>query len=303
LTYCPFDIESDPSLFNLVTTSVETHYGSVVARVSKEHLSEIATLYLHGVGADWSTWTPILKAEAELRMEAHDQVLIDIPGFGASENKLDVLEIADVGATILSVVSSLGYEKVRIVGHSMGGFLTLDMASRYTERVESIHLAAGPYFSILQSIQHPILSFGNSPTVAATFGAQYLIARTGDLGSALIKALYHLNLLRPFLLPYARHPFHLRNSIVKALCYEQNPRGLILTAANGDGYDADKQWGQITCPIRAVFGKQDHLVPPADMNRLLQCQPNAACTMLDNAGHLLQLEWPLEVLTALRLWV
>ena len=300
--YCPFDIESDPSAFNLETVAVETHYGSIVARISRQRLSEMGTIYIHGVGADWTTWTPMIRAEIVCQMATHDQIFIDLPGFGDSQNKLDVLNIADVGSTILSVASSLGYTSVRVVGHSMGGFLTLDMASRFPERVESIHLVAGSYFSILTSIQHPISSFAYSPSVAATFGTQYLLALSGKVGLAAIKGSYRLGISRLFLSPVASHPFQLQQSVVKALCYQQNPRGMILTAANGPGYNADKQWGEILCPIWATFGDKDRLVPQRDMARLLRCQPAAKCTTLEDSSHMMHVERPFEVLKALELW-
>lgn len=300
--YCPFDIESDPSALGLETVSVQTHYGSIVSRVSLKRSSETATIYIHGVGADWTTWTPIIRAEDSCQMTTHDQIFINLPGFGDSENKLNTLEIADAGATILSVASSLEYNKVRIVGHSMGGFLTLDMASRYPERVESIHLVAGPYFSILESIQHPLSSFGHSPTVAATFGSQYLIARTGQVGLDAAKAAYRLGAARLFLSSVVSHPFQLKQSVVKALFYQQNPSGVIQTAANGPGYDADEQWGRIRCPIWATFGDKDRLVPPKDMARFLRCQPTAECTMLKDTSHMMHVERPFEVLKALKLW-
>ena len=259
-------------------------------------------MYIHGVGADWTTWTPIISAEAELHMATHDQIFINMPGFGDSENKLDVLDIADVGITFLSIASSLGYTRVRIVGHSMGGFLTLDMASRYPESIESIHLVAGPYFSILKSIQHPLLSFGTSPTVATTFGIQYLVSKTGWLGLAALKELYQFGLFRFALFPFASHPFQLKDSVVKALCCQQNPRGMILTAANGSGYNANKQWSKIRCPIWATFGDKDRMVPQADMFRFLRCQPAAKCSTLKDSSHLHHIERPLDVLRALELW-
>jgi pimeloyl-ACP methyl ester carboxylesterase len=263
----------------------------------------VATLYIHGVGADWSTWTPLMQAEAACGMDTHDQLFINMPGFGDSENMLGVLDIADVGATFLSVARSLGYSRLRLVGHSMGGFLTLDMASRYPEAIESIHLIAGPYFSILTSIQHPVLSICHDATVAATFGLQYLLAHTGRLEVALLEGLYRLGAFRYVLYPFASHPLQLKESVVRALCAQINPRGLLLTAANGDGYNADEQWAKIECPIWAVFGERDRLVPKRDMERLLKCQPAAICSTVKDVGHLLHIERPVSVVKGLRLWV
>jgi pimeloyl-ACP methyl ester carboxylesterase len=300
--YCPFDIASDPGLFNLVTRRVPTSYGALVARVSPKRQSKTATVYIHGVGSDWTTWTPLIKAEFASQMRTHDQIFIDLPGFGDSQNNLDALNIVDVGTTLVSVTASLGYERVRVVGHSMGGFLTLDMASRHPGQVESIHLVAGPYFSILGTIQHPLRSLAYSPAVTATFGSQYLLSLTGSVGTSALKAAYHLGVFRPLLFPFVSHPFRVRRSVVKALCYQQNPRGLIQTAANGPGYNADAQWAKIECPIWATFGDKDRLVPQKDMARLLRCQPAAKCTTLADSSHMMHVERPFDVLEALELW-
>lgn len=302
MEYCPFDIEAVASKFNLESIFVDTAYGPLAVRTSRDRSDSTATLYIHGVGADWSTWTPILQAEVAAGLHVHDQILIDLPGFGDSPNRLGSLRIADVGATVLNVVAQLGYSKVRIVGHSMGGFLTLDMASRYPEHIESIHLIAGSYFSILTTIQHPLKSVAHNATVAATFGALYRVAQTGPVGVRAIRVLYELGLSRLFLVPVTSHPFHLRQSVVRALCYQYNPAGVIQTAANGPGYDADQQWGLIQCPIWAAFADRDSLVPPPDMERLLRCQPSAKCTMLTDSSHMMHLERPFDVLNALDLW-
>ncbi len=299
IAYCPFDIVQDPHDLNLGTASILTRYGTVLARTSKVQSSDTGTMYIHGVGATWTTWTPIIEAAAQLNLQQHDQIFVDVPGFGDSENKLNVLDIEDVGLTLLDVAASLGYRKVRIVGHSMGGFLALDMASRYPDRVESIHLVAGPYFSILASIQHPVRALAHRPLVATIFGLQHAVARTGRLGLTAFRLAYRLGAFRLLLFPYAQHPLRLRGSIVRSLCLGRNPRGTILTAENGAGYDPDKQWSQIKCPITAVFGENDRLVPHQDMMRLLECQPLASCKIVSDGGHLLHIEWPFDVLGAL----
>jgi pimeloyl-ACP methyl ester carboxylesterase len=302
VAYCPFDIVSAPEALNLRTRHVDTPYGRLAVRVSRERRSDTGTLYIHGVGADWTTWTPLIRAEADARLDVHDQLFVDMPGFGESENRLDRLDIADVGSALLAAAETLGYSRLRIVGHSMGGFLTLDIASRHPGRVESIHLVAGPYFSILTSIQRPFRSFGHDARVASVFGAQYLLAHTGAVEVALLRALHRLHLFRFLLLPFAAHPFSLKESVVRTLSEQANPRGLLQTAANGENYSADEQWAKIRCPIVAVFGDRDGLVPPRDRDRLLRCLPAARCVTVPDAGHLLHLERPAPVLAALALW-
>src|SRR4051794_40347540 len=109
MDYCPFDIVQSCDALGLETRRITTPYGALAVHASRKRRANTCTLYIHGVGADWTTWTPIMRAEAECGLDVHDQVFIDMPGFGASENKLDRLEIAQVGAAILAAAESLGY--------------------------------------------------------------------------------------------------------------------------------------------------------------------------------------------------
>lgn len=302
MIYCPYEIVTDYRAFGLQLRHVTTAFGRMAVRVGKRRESEVATVYVHGAGADWSTWSPLLQAEADLSSDTHDQILLDLPGFGASENSRRELPIAEVGWTVIAATQQLGYSKVRLVGHSLGGFLVLDMASRFRQSVQSIHLAAGSYFSILYSIQRPILSFAHSPTVAATFGTQFAIARTGRLGQAAVSAVGRAGLL-PFLLyPFARHPFKLKRSVIHSLYEQLNPSGMLKAARNGYGYDADKQWSKIECDVLSTYGSHDRLVSRGDMNRLGALLPGSSLKVVDDASHLLHIEQPHDVLAGLKLW-
>ena len=301
MTYCPYDIGGAPERWGLESQFIDTEYGRVAVRRSGTRTSETCNLYIHGVNADWATWTPLLQAQEERHFDTSDQALIDMPGFGDSENLLDRLPIADVGELFIAIVRSLGYSRLRIIGHSMGGFLTLDMASRHQDVVESIHIVAGSYFSILNCIQHPVASFLTEPSVAGAFVPQYMLARVGGFEETVARVAGSLGLFRLLLAPFVAHPFKIRDSVVRSMCDNINPRGLVLTAANADGYSADRQWAEITCPIWAVFGDGDKLVPGVDMSRLLKCQPEARCATVEDSGHLLHIEHPAEVLDALGL--
>lgn len=299
LAYCPFGLAARPEDLSMMSVSVPTRYGALMLRTTTVRSSETATLYIHGVGATWATWSPLIRAAAELKLPFEDQVFADLPGFGESDNQLGRLDIAEVGRALLDAVAALGYKDTRIVGHSMGGFLALDMASRYPGRVKSLHLVAGPYFSILDTIQHPVRALARHSVVAATFGLQYGISRTGRIGQIVLRLTYYAGIFRLLLVPFARYPLRLKGSVVRSLCVDQNPKGLIRTAANAAGYDADQQWGQIKCPITAVFGADDLLVTRHDMTRFLSCQPSANCTVVSRSGHLLHIEWPFDVVSAL----
>lgn len=301
-TYCPFSMDPREVSEDLVFMPVDTAFGSLSTMVSRERRSETGTMYIHGIAADWTTWVPMLKAERHIPMDVHDQILVDLPGFGSSKNALGSLDIVEIGDTLMSIASAAGYRQVRLVGHSMGGFLALDIASRHLDQVQSVHVAAGPYFSILASIQHPWRSLIKAPKVAATFGFLYLLSGTGQVGVLAVHAAYRLHLMRLLASPAVRYPFRIDSSVVKSLSELHRPSALMQAIANGDEYTPAAQWGRIKCPIWASFGDHDWFVPPGDMDRLLQCQPDATCSMIEEASHLHHIEWPFRTLEALELW-
>ena len=94
-------------------------------------------LFLHGADGlmDWPT---ILDELAE-----HYEVIVpDLPGFGHTPNPEFVDDISDVAYCMLDLVEGLGRGKVRIMGHSLGGWAALEMAVRSQEHIHSLSLVA-----------------------------------------------------------------------------------------------------------------------------------------------------------------
>jgi len=56
--YCPYDISTDPAPFDLVADRLVTRFGKTLVLRRPAPSSDTATLFLHGVGARWTTWTP-----------------------------------------------------------------------------------------------------------------------------------------------------------------------------------------------------------------------------------------------------
>ncbi len=78
---------------------------------------------LHGfceTQAVWHSFAP--------KLAPHYRVItIDLPGFGQSKRLADGFSISDVAASILSLLSKLGITQCVTIGHSLGGYVTLEM--------------------------------------------------------------------------------------------------------------------------------------------------------------------------------
>src|SRR4030095_5302521 len=69
LDYCPYDLSDDPAEFGLVRDRLSTRFGQMLVLRSPERRTDEATLLLHGVGATWTTWTPLLRAAGDSTAE------------------------------------------------------------------------------------------------------------------------------------------------------------------------------------------------------------------------------------------
>jgi pimeloyl-ACP methyl ester carboxylesterase len=298
--YHPYDIEEDPDAFGLASVSAETVFGNMNLLRAARQSSDTANVFFHGANSRWTTWTPLLTAARTQGRLPTDLVIPDLPGFGQSESLADHLNTGIAGDELWRVISGLGYRRMRLVGHSMGGFLAMDMASRMADRIASLHLVAGSYFTVLNVYQRPLTSLMRTPIAAILCGTQHLLARRAD-GASALKALERRGLLAPVLWPVVAHPSRLRKGVRNAFFTESRGRSFLLGEQNCYDYDAKTIWSRITVPTFAVFGRADRLVPLRDMRTLMAVLPDASITVLDDAGHLVHIERPHETLKALRL--
>lgn len=297
--YCPFDICRDQSVFELVDSYIDSKFGSLHVVHTRDSSADTCTVFLHGVGATWADWTPmLLQAKAE-GLDLGPIILFDIPGFGESENLTDHLNIEVVGDAIVDAANLLGYKQFRLVGHSMGGFLALDMASRNHPEIVSLHIAAGAYFSIVRTVQAPIKNLLRSPVVSLLYGSLTLLAALGPVGRKLTQFAAPSPIIDLVLRPFARHPSKLKDGIRRSIVGDPRPESFLRAAANGVAYDARARWSQIRVPVTGAFGRYDHLVPPDDMDELLLSLPMARLRLIDNAAHLVHIEQPAETLSIL----
>ena len=102
-------------------------------------------VFVHGFGTEAAVnWHAQLVAARR-----HYQVIApDLPGFGASGRLDGDHAIAVQVACLRDLLDTLGHPRVRLVGHSMGGWISLAFAAAFPERVSRLVLvdAAGLRF-------------------------------------------------------------------------------------------------------------------------------------------------------------
>jgi pyruvate dehydrogenase E2 component (dihydrolipoamide acetyltransferase) len=111
---------------------ISTHY-LVAGPPNARHV-----VFVHGLGGSLATWSLNLPAFAErFRICA-----LDLSGTGSSDKPSTDYSVPALAEFLARFLDALGseWQRVSIIGHSLGGAIALAFASRYPERVEKLVL-------------------------------------------------------------------------------------------------------------------------------------------------------------------
>ncbi len=299
--YAPFELLSDPGTLGLITTTVSGSLGSCVARHPARRSSARATIFLHGAAGSWTTWTPLLRAAEAERVDLGDTVILDLPGWGDARLNHDVGDdpVLAICTLVKDLAEELGYTEWDLVGHSLGGFIALHMASLWPETVLSVGMVSGTTFSIIHSVEHPVRRFLEIPGFTMLWGVMQLLAALGRAGTGLVRGVGAIGLLGPATFPLFRHWRAVPRSQGRALAREVRPRSFATAVRVTRGYDADARWARIECPVRATKGDRDVFVTGEDLDHLGRILPSSTRTVIPDCGHFGAVERPHAVLRAL----
>ncbi|MEM2637566.1 MAG: alpha/beta hydrolase [Candidatus Korarchaeota archaeon] len=99
-------------------------------------------LFLHGLSGRIETWVKQIPYFVENGFRV---ISLDIPPHGGSDKPVRVYSLSYLSRIIIGLLDLLGIEKTIVVGHSMGGVITLTLAMLYPKRVKiAISLSASP---------------------------------------------------------------------------------------------------------------------------------------------------------------
>lgn len=306
-SYAPRGLHTDATALGLRTTTVRSPFGSCIAHHPPVRSSIRATIFLHGAAGSWTTWTPLIATASAKRIDLGDTVLLDLPGWGgaslshpdgSADDNAD-RTMFGISSLVRELAEQLGYTEWDLVGHSLGGFVALHMASLWPECVLSVGLVSATTFSVIHSIEHPLTRFGELPGFTMLWRVMQFLELLGSTGRSLVRGLGTVGLLGPLTSPLFRHWRSIPRSQVVALADEVRPRSFATAAAAIRGYNADARWSKIQCPVRATKGDRDVFVTDADLAHLGGLLPGSIRSVIDDCGHFGTVERPDAVLVAL----
>ena len=235
-------------------------------------------LFVHGLGGQWQNWLENIPRFAEQRRV----VALDLPGHGCSDMPRDRISIELYGRVTAELAQRLDLAPAVVVGNSMGGFVSAEVAIRRPEIVERLLLASSAGVSQMDVAKRPVLTLGKAAglLVSSSVAQLELVSRRPRLRH------WALSLV-------ARHPSRLKaDAAYEGLMKGTGKPGFDDALRACLEYDFRDRLPQIGCPTLVVWGDKDMIIPVADADRFVELVPGARKLILEDTGHVPMFERP-----------
>jgi pimeloyl-ACP methyl ester carboxylesterase len=224
---------------------------------------------VHGSGDSAKSWALVIATLSDIPC-----VTLDLPGHGAliEQPGPDAMSVADYAAFVRAEIERRGLIGARIVGHSLGGAIALQLALDAPDFLGGVALVGtGARLRVL-------------PDLLAAAQRDQVVAQ-------------------PQLTGFGFAPGH--EGARERFLREMEPVALgtlYRDLAACDAFDCRDQLERITCPALIVVGTEDRLTPPKYATYLYDHLSQATLVEIAGAGHYLQHETPEELAAVLRDW-
>ena len=236
-----------------------------------------ALVLLHGSGPGVSGWSNF-RGNFPVFAERFRTVLMDMPGFGKSERPEFDRAYPRVAADALArLLDALGIDKAHLLGNSMGGYVALEFALAYPDRVGRLVLMGpgGLAVNILGPEQSEgarrLGEFMMAPSKKAMEAwVDTMVANKAVVDDALIEER----------LANAQAPGALESAMAIFMSLGQHPEPIPLWA----------RLKEMKAPTLVTWGRDDRMLPVEGSLLGFRQLPNAELHIFSKCGHWAQVE-------------
>lgn len=227
-----------------------------------------AVVLLHGFGEDatiWSGYVPFLQKD----------FYMIVPEYARLSNLKSIEDYADF---VEKEVTSKGFEKCVIIGHSMGGYIALAFAEKYPEKVLGLGLFHSTAFA---DSDEKKAARDKNVEFLKTHGAEAFIKVSTPNLYAEAFAKKYPEIIQKHILASSSLP-------VEALIAGME--------AMRDRPDRKHVLKSLRCPVMFIIGEKDKSVNPADAKAQIMIPKFFSSSILDEVGHMGMIEEPEDCL-------
>lgn len=226
-------------------------------------------LLLHGWLGSWALWRRTLEElSGEFRFYALDHL-----GFGESRDRAQRFTVDQYISSVGQFMERQGIQKAALVGHSMGGTVSLGLATERPHQVVKVCVIGSP---IVGSSLAPLLKLSGynwAARVMWTFPSLLLL----------------------FLRYYAYFIANDGKALSQMMVSDVSKIGaeaFFMSIATLRRTDLRPRLGTLKMPVLGIYGPKDRIVHPNQAKVLQQHAPTTEIAWFENSGHFVMMDEP-----------
>ena len=251
--------------------------GPVALHVADSGKGEKCVVLLHGYLESmyvWDDFTPLLTPQVRV-------VTVDIPGHGISQVLGEKHTMEQMAGVVRDMLDALDIERCTLVGHSMGGYITLAFAALYPERLDGLVLLS----STPNPDTDPKRENRQREIELVKAGKKDALARVAPEAGF---AEQNRRRLKDYI-----------DDLTECVHITEDDGIVALLGGMMERADQNEMMRKLTVPQLFIMGKKDPYIPLEAAEAIVASHPQAKVSWLDESGHMGFIEQPAECAAAL----
>ena len=205
---------------------------------------------------------------------------LDFWGFGESGKKRSTYHVQDFVSMVDQFMDKLGIASAPLVGHSMGGTVSLSVALKYPERVERVVIIGSPIVGSSLALPLKMAGYRNVTNILFTLFPAFR---------------FGIRIVSPMICKDPAFPDMMDRDLSKTTL-----ESFLISISSLRRTDLRPQLNKITTPVMGMFGDRDIIVNPNQWKPLQEGVPQARIERFRKAGHFIMLDDPLNFMFKLK---
>jgi pimeloyl-ACP methyl ester carboxylesterase len=195
---------------------------------------------------------------------------LDFWGFGESGKKRETYAVQDFVSLVDKFMDQLGIAKAPLVGHSMGGTVSLSVAIQYPERVSKVVVVGSPIAG--SSLALPLKWAGYRPIAFMLFNMMGVFR-------------FGMRVASPFICRDPRFPDMMDRDLSRTTV-----ESFLRSIASLRRTDLRPMLDEIKVPVMGMYGNKDNIVNPMQWKPLAAGVEQNKTERFPKAGHFIMLD-------------
>ena len=221
---------------------------------------------LHGWLGSWGLWQETMAYLGRY----YRTYALDFWGFGESGKKRETYAVQDFVSLVDQFMDQLGIAKAPLVGHSMGGTVSLSVAIQYPERVSKVVVVGSPIAG--SSLALPLKWAGYRPIAFMLFNMMGVFR-------------FGMRVASPFICRDPRFPDMMDRDLSRTTV-----ESFLRSIASLRRTDLRPVLDEIKVPVMGMYGNKDNIVNPMQWKPLAAGVARNKTERFPKAGHFIMLD-------------